>query len=153
VTQPSGDNIKLLRLDEKPIVNTLFPPNGSTCRTGPISFSRMRLHHSQDGSTYPRYKLMCFVYFSFFHKEQNALAFNRDTWCHLASCLQMIPSHFSQNGVDCSTTCHSLCAVILMSFCTMSFCWISFISVSICQRHSALRRSLKFLSATLLYSQ
>jgi hypothetical protein len=30
----------------------------------------MRLHHSQDGSTYPRYKLMCFVYISFFMKNK-----------------------------------------------------------------------------------
>ncbi len=54
----------------------------------------MRLHHSQDVSTYPRYKLMCFVYFSFFRKEQNALAFNRAIWCHLVLCLQMIPPHW-----------------------------------------------------------
>ncbi len=52
----------------------------------------MRLHKYQDVSIYPGYKLMCFIFFSFF-KEQNALAFNRDTWCHLALCLQMIPPH------------------------------------------------------------
>ncbi len=44
----------------------------------------MRLHHSPEGSTYPRYKLMCFAYINFFREEQNALAFHRDTWCHLA---------------------------------------------------------------------
>jgi hypothetical protein len=32
----------------------------------------------------------------FLPKEQNALAFKRDTWCHLVSCLQMIPSHFNE---------------------------------------------------------
>ncbi len=52
-----------------------------------------RLHHSQDGSTYSKYKLMCFIYISFFRKEQNTLAFNRDTWCHLALCLQLILLH------------------------------------------------------------
>ncbi len=37
----------------------------------------IRLHHSQEGSTYPGYKWMCFVYISHcFHEEQNALAFN-----------------------------------------------------------------------------
>ncbi len=54
----------------------------------------MRLHHSQDGSIYTRYKLMCLVDFSFFREEQNAPAFNRDTWYHLTLCLQMIPPHF-----------------------------------------------------------
>ncbi len=54
----------------------------------------MRLRHSQDGSTYPGYKPMCFVYIRHcFREEQNALAFNRDTWCHLALCLQMMLLH------------------------------------------------------------
>jgi hypothetical protein len=55
----------------------------------------MRLHHSQDGSTYSGYKGMCFVYISqCFHEEQNALAFNQDKWCHLVLCLQMMLLHF-----------------------------------------------------------
>ncbi len=58
-----------------------------------LSVIRMRLHHSQDGSNYPRHKLMCFVYISFFHERQNALAFNRDTRCHIALCLQMMLLH------------------------------------------------------------
>ncbi len=60
----------------------------------PVSHVTMRLHHSQDGSTFPGYKLTCFAYIScFFCKEQNTLAINRDTWCHLALCLQMILLH------------------------------------------------------------
>ncbi len=40
----------------------------------------MKLYHSQDGSAYHMYKLVCFVYNScFFREEQNTLAFNRDT--------------------------------------------------------------------------
>ncbi len=54
----------------------------------------MRLHHSKDGSTYPGYKLMCFVCIHWiFCKEQNALAFNWDKRCHLALCLQTILLH------------------------------------------------------------
>jgi hypothetical protein len=55
----------------------------------------MRLHHSQDGSTYSGNKLMFFVYVSFFvRKEQNALAFDRDTYCYLALCLKITPPLF-----------------------------------------------------------
>jgi hypothetical protein len=53
----------------------------------------IRLHHLHDGSTYPKYKLLCFIYFRFFNEEQNTLAFNWDTLCHLALCLQMIILH------------------------------------------------------------
>ncbi len=54
----------------------------------------IRFPHPQDGSTYPRYKVMCFLYITcYFYKEQNALAFNWDTWCHLALRLQMILLH------------------------------------------------------------
>ncbi len=55
-------------------------------------------HHSQDGSTYPGYKLMCFVNISFFRTEQNVPAFNQDTWCHLSLCLQMIPLSILNNN-------------------------------------------------------
>jgi hypothetical protein len=57
-----------------------------------INDGQMRLHHSQDDNTYPGYMLMCFVYIIFF-EEQNTLAFNQDTWCHLVLCLQMILLH------------------------------------------------------------
>ncbi len=41
----------------------------------------MRLHHSKDGSTFPGYKLMCFLYIDWiFGKEQNTLAYDRGTW-------------------------------------------------------------------------
>jgi hypothetical protein len=68
-----------------------------------VNFQKVNLPKShpakninQDGSTYPRYKLMCFVYISFFHEEQNALAFSQDTWCRIALCLQMIPPHYRE---------------------------------------------------------
>jgi hypothetical protein len=59
----------------------------------------MRLHHSQDGSAYPGYNLTCFVCINCFQKEQNALAFNLDTWCHLVLCLKMILLHYFSGGV------------------------------------------------------
>ncbi len=36
----------------------------------------MRLCHPPDGSTSPKYKLLCFITTNFFCKEKNALAFN-----------------------------------------------------------------------------
>jgi hypothetical protein len=36
----------------------------------------------------------CVLFTFFFCEKQNALAFNQDTWCHLALCLQMILLHF-----------------------------------------------------------
>jgi hypothetical protein len=59
----------------------------------------MRLHHYQEGGTYPGYRRMCFVYNSqCFRGEQNALAFHWDTWCHLALCLQMMPLRSSNKS-------------------------------------------------------
>jgi hypothetical protein len=53
----------------------------------------MRLCHPPDGSTSPKYKLLCFITTKKFCKEKNALAFNRDRCCHLVLCLQLIPFH------------------------------------------------------------
>jgi hypothetical protein len=54
----------------------------------------MRLHRSPDASTFPEFKLMCFVYIIFFQKEElNALAFNWDMCSHLALCLHVMPLH------------------------------------------------------------
>ena len=50
----------------------------------------MRLCHPPDGSTSPKYKLLCFMTTK---KEKNALAFNRDRCCHLVLCLRLIPFH------------------------------------------------------------
>ncbi len=54
---------------------------------------RMRLCHPPDGSTSPKYKLLCFITTKFFCKEKYALAFNRDRCCQLVLCLRLIPSH------------------------------------------------------------
>jgi len=54
----------------------------------------MRLCHPPDGSTSPKYKLLCFITTkNFFCKEKNTLAFNRDRCCHLVLCLRLIPFH------------------------------------------------------------
>jgi len=37
--------------------------------------------------------------FSCFNEEQNALAFNQDTWCHLALCLQKMLLHYLTTDV------------------------------------------------------
>jgi hypothetical protein len=57
----------------------------------------MRLCHPPDGSTNPKYKLLCFITTKKnFCKEKNALAFNQDRCCHLVLCLQLIPFHCTQ---------------------------------------------------------
>ncbi len=56
----------------------------------------MRLCHPPDGSTSPKYKLLCFITTNLFCKEKNTLAFHRDRCCHLVLCLWLIPFHFSQ---------------------------------------------------------
>jgi hypothetical protein len=53
----------------------------------------MRLCQPPDGSTSPKYKLLCFITTKFFCKEKNALAFNRDRCYHLVLCLRLIPFH------------------------------------------------------------
>ncbi len=51
----------------------------------------MRLCHPPDGSTSPKYKLLCFITTKKICKEKNALAFNQDRCCHLVLCLRLIP--------------------------------------------------------------
>ncbi len=59
-----------------------------------LSIGLMRLCHPPDGSTSPKYKLLCFITTkNFFCKEKNALAFNRDRCCHLVLYLRLIPFH------------------------------------------------------------
>jgi hypothetical protein len=53
----------------------------------------MRLCHPPDGSTSPKYKLLCFITTKKICNEKNALAFNRDKCCHLVLCLWLIPFH------------------------------------------------------------
>jgi hypothetical protein len=55
--------------------------------------SGMRLCHPPDGSTSPKYKLLCFITTKKFAKRRNALAFNQDRCCHLVLCLRLIPFH------------------------------------------------------------
>ncbi len=57
-------------------------------------FLTMRLCHQPDGSTSPKYKLLCFIITKKICKEKNALAFNRDRRCHLVLCLRLIPFHY-----------------------------------------------------------
>jgi hypothetical protein len=53
----------------------------------------MRLCHPPDGSTSPKYKLLCFITTKKFLHKKNTLAFNWDRCCHLVLCLQLIPFH------------------------------------------------------------
>jgi hypothetical protein len=59
----------------------------------------------------------CVLFTFFFSKEQNALAFNWETWCHLTLCLQMmIPPYqiTSQNAnpiVGKLFLCHDYCLI------------------------------------------
>ncbi len=54
---------------------------------------KIRLCHPPDGSTSPKYKLLCFITTKKICKEKNALAFNRDRCCHLVLCLRLILIH------------------------------------------------------------
>jgi hypothetical protein len=60
----------------------------------------MRLSHPPDGSTGPKYKLLCFIYHNLFYQIQNALAFNWDTCCHLALCLWLLPFHCIKPSIE-----------------------------------------------------
>jgi hypothetical protein len=53
----------------------------------------MGLDHPLDGITNPKYKLLHLIKTKFFCKEKKALAFNRDSCCHLVLCLQLILFH------------------------------------------------------------
>jgi hypothetical protein len=63
----------------------------------------MRLCHPPDGSTSPKYKLLCFITAKKFCKEKNALALNRDRCCHLVLCLWLIPFHCCYVCVFCKS--------------------------------------------------
>jgi hypothetical protein len=52
---------------------------------GVSEFNGMRLHHSPDASTFPGFKLTCFVYIKCYWQELTALAFNWDTSTYDAS--------------------------------------------------------------------
>ncbi len=54
----------------------------------------MRLCHPPDGSTSPKYKLLCFITAKKICKEKNTLAFNWDRCCHIVLCLRLIPFHY-----------------------------------------------------------
>ncbi len=54
----------------------------------------MRLCHPPDGSTSPKYKLLCFATTKTICKEKNALAFNCDRCCHLVLCSWLIPFNY-----------------------------------------------------------
>ncbi len=51
---------------------------------GNILVHQIGLHHPLDGITNPEYKLLHFIQLTIFRKKE-ALAFNRDRWCHLVS--------------------------------------------------------------------
>jgi len=69
-----------------------------------VKFYRMRLCRPPDGSTSPKYKLLCFI-INKICKEKNALAFNRDRCCHLVLCLQLTPFHWLQQVNESSSCC------------------------------------------------
>ncbi len=77
------------------------------------------LCHPPDGSTSPKYKLLCFKHHNLFYQIQNALAFNRDICCHLALCLQLLPFHY----IVIHNPKHSLvCRHPFMKFLTILLC-------------------------------
>ncbi len=65
----------------------------------------MRLCHPPDGSTTPKYKLLCFITTKNFCKEKNTLAFNRDKCCHLVLCLRLTPFHWKLVWVQQTENC------------------------------------------------
>ncbi len=58
----------------------------------------MRLCHPPDGSTSPKYKLLCFITTKKFLQRKECIAFNRDRCCHLEICLRLIPFHWTRNN-------------------------------------------------------
>ncbi len=104
----------------------------------------MRLCHSQDGSTYPRYKRMCFVCNSHcFHEEQSTLAFYRThgaiwhyvyRWCffiiwvllcwvwiywsrRLVKSVFILPACLPGYLSACLPVCQSACLPVCLSVC------------------------------------
>jgi hypothetical protein len=59
----------------------------------------MRLCHRPDGSTSPKYKLLCLYHLNLFYQIQAALVFNRDTCCHLVLCLWLLPFHCKSSSM------------------------------------------------------
>ncbi len=57
------------------------------------SFS-MRLCHPPEAVPIPSISCCVSNHHNLFYQIQNALAFNRDTCCHLVLCLQLLPFHF-----------------------------------------------------------
>ncbi len=88
----------------KTYLETMLPPCGIFwLLIGPYTTkyffdARMRLCHPPDGSTSPKYKLLCFITTKNVCKENNALAFNWDRCCHLVLCLRLIPFHCINRG-------------------------------------------------------
>ncbi len=68
--------------------------NSSSITRNTTDATTVKLCHPPDGSTSPKYKLLCFITAKLFYKEKNALAFNRDRCCHLVLCLQLIPFYY-----------------------------------------------------------
>ncbi len=58
-----------------------------------VTFVLHRNCQPPDGSTSPKYKLLCFITTKKICKEKNALAFNKDRCCHLVLCLRLLPFH------------------------------------------------------------
>jgi hypothetical protein len=86
----------------------------------------MRLCHPPDGSTSPKYKLLCFITTKKICKEKNTLAFNRDRCCHLVLCLQLIPFHYCviiNYSLLVKNTFHNhatFCLIIFVNICPWS---------------------------------
>jgi hypothetical protein len=80
------------RQTERPTYRRGWKTDGLTGRQ-----TLMRLCQPPDGSTSPKYKLLCFITTKKICKEKNALAFNLDSCCHLVLCLRFIPFHCLQD--------------------------------------------------------
>ncbi len=79
----------LVSLQLRPYLQTLYSVvKGCQGQT----LNLIGLHHPLDGVTNPENKL-CFIQLAIFCKEKKALAFNRDSCCHLALCLRLILFH------------------------------------------------------------
>ncbi len=93
----------------------------------------MRLCQPPDGTTSPKYKLLCFITTKSFCKEKNALAFNRDRCFHLVLCLRLIPFHCMAYTSMADPRVENLAQVL---FCSLKFVhgyfisWLLIISVA-----------------------
>ncbi len=86
----------------------------------------MRLCHPPDGSTSPKYKLLCFIKTKKNCKEKNALAFNWDRCCHLVLCLRLIPFHWHTqiHWTRIEKACQALKLVMIVkSFIKLALVW------------------------------